>query len=138
MQYYADKNELISFVYGGVTSASFFLYATNVQGLYNSFERDVEFIEIPGRDGELAIDNKRKKAKEIKLECFIDLEEANKDLSTLAAEIEDWLQGSLSYKDLKINTSHKTFKAICVNSIEIAEVIQDLAEILITFRVQPI
>ena len=61
MQYFVNKEELIRFSFGGINSASFSIFATEVKGLYNSFERDVEFIEVPGRDGDLLIDNKRKK-----------------------------------------------------------------------------
>ena len=34
-----------------------------VEGLLDTFERDIELVEIQGRDGELIIDNQRKKSK---------------------------------------------------------------------------
>lgn len=137
MQYFVKENELNTFNYGGVSSASFFLYLNNTNGLYDSFERDVEFKEIKGRDGDLVIDNKRKKSKTISLECFIDLEKATKDLDTLSEEIENWIHGTVDYKELSFSNSKKTFKAICSNQINISEALKNLAIVQIRFKVQP-
>lgn len=137
MQYFVKENQLNTFTYGGVSSASFFLYLNNINGLYDSFERDLEFKEINGRDGDLVIDNKRRKSKSISLECFIDLEKATKDLDTLSDEIEKWIQGSVSYKTLSFSNSKKTFNAICSNQINISEAIRNLAIVQIRFKVQP-
>lgn len=137
MQYFVKENELNTFSYGGVSSASFFLYVTNINGLFDSFERDLEFKEIKGRDGDLVIDNQRRKSKTISLECFIDLEKATKDLDTLSEEIENWIQGTVGYKILNFSNTKKTFNAMCVNQINISEALKDLAIVQIRFKVQP-
>lgn len=137
MQYYINDNELIDFNYGEISSTSFFLYVTNIQGLNDSFERDIEFLEIKGRDGELPIDNQRRKSKDIILEAFIDLESSTTNLEILATEIENWLQADIAYKDLIFSNSNKVHKAICINKISISEIIEDLAEVQIKFKIQP-
>lgn len=137
MQYFVKENELNTFTYGGVSSASFFLYLNKINGLYDSFERDIEFKEIKGRDGDLAIDNQRRKSKTISLECFIDLEKATKDLDTLSEEIENWIQGNIDFKTLSFSNSKKTFNAICSNQINIGEALKNLAIVQIRFKVQP-
>ena len=62
MIYYVDKNSLEHFTFGGTSSASFNFIIVKNDNL-NSFENDFELIEIPGRSGDLVIDNKRKKNK---------------------------------------------------------------------------
>ena len=68
MQYYVDKNSLDYFVYGGTSSASFNFMIVENDNL-NGFENDFELIEIPGRSGDLLINNNRKKNKEINIEA---------------------------------------------------------------------
>ena len=92
MQYFVKEKDLITFEYGGVSSAFYHLYVVKQNGLYDSFQRDLEFIEVKGRDGDLVIDNKRRRSKTISLECFIDLEKSELPLETLAENIEEWLQ----------------------------------------------
>ena len=47
-----------SIVFGGVNSADFGIYISG-EGVFNAPERDVEMIEIPGRNGALALDKGR-------------------------------------------------------------------------------
>ena len=63
MQYFIDKDKLEYFVYGGTSSASFNFIIMENDNL-NSFENDFELVEIPGRNGDLLISNKRNKNKE--------------------------------------------------------------------------
>ena len=72
MQYYVDKNSLDYFVYGGTSSASFNFIIIENDNL-NSFENDFEIISIPGRHGDLILNNNKKKNKEINIEAYIDL-----------------------------------------------------------------
>lgn len=137
MQYFVKENELTTFEYGGVSSAFYHLYVTKQNGIYDSFERDLEFIEIKGLDGDLIIDNKRKRSKTISLECFIDLENVELPLETLALNIEEWLQGDVSYKNLTFSNNEKVFKAICVNTLSINEVIKNVVDVQIRFKIQP-
>ena len=47
-------------IYGGVNSADYGIYITG-EAVYNAPERDVEFVEVPGRNGALTLDNERYK-----------------------------------------------------------------------------
>ena len=137
MQYFIDENELISFIYGDVSSTLYSLYVLNVQGLNNAFERDIEFVEIPARDGDLIINNSRKKSKEITIEGFIDFEKSYiESFEDLCSEIENWLQGEVELNTLKFSSSYKSYNAICT-SVEIDEVIENLGEVTIKFNIQP-
>ena len=135
MNYYSDS--LDSFIYNGVSSTSFFMIIEETEGLLDSYERDVEFIEVKGRDGELIIDNQRKKSKDIIVRGCIDVEKANKTVDVLANEIESWLQNTVSYKDLAFSDHKYKYQAICTNQIKLSEIIQDLCEFEIKFKVMP-
>ena len=131
MQYYVDKNSLDYFVYGGTSSASFNFIITGNDNL-NSFENDFELIEIPGRSGDLVIDNKRKKNKEINIEAYVDLDGLG-DSKTVSKNIKQWLQGEVKYKDLTFSNDLTEYKAIVKGPIEIAEEIEGLLNINFKF-----
>ena len=131
MQYYVDKNSLDYFVYGGTSSASFNFIITENDNL-NSFENDFELIEIPGRSGDLVIDNKRKKNKEINIEAYADIEELG-DAHTVAKNIKQWLQGEVKYKTLTFSNDLIEYKAIVKGAIEIVEEIEGLLNISFKF-----
>ena len=131
MQYYVDKNSLDYFVYGGTSSASFNFIITENDNL-NSFENDFELIEIPGRSGDLVIDNKRKKNKEINIEAYADIEGLG-DAHTVAKNIKQWLQGEVKYKDLTFSNDLTEYKAIVKGPIEIVEEIEGLLNINFKF-----
>ena len=71
MQYYVNDSELMYFNYNGVSSTSFFMVIEEIEGLLDTFERDIELVEVQGRDGEFVIDNKRKKSKDITITGII-------------------------------------------------------------------
>ena len=131
MQYYVDKNSLDYFVYGGTSSASFNFIITENDHL-NSFENDFELIEIPGRSGDLVIDNKRKKNKEINIEAYIDLE-GLEDAQTVVKNIKQWLQGEVTYKTLTFSNDLIEYEAIVKGPIEIVEEMEGLLNISFKF-----
>ena len=131
MQYYVDKNSLDYFVYGGTSSASVNFIITENDNL-NSFENDFELIEIPGRNGDLVIDNKRKKNKEINIEAYADIEGLG-DAHTVAKNIKQWLQGEVKYKTLTFSNDLIEYKAIVKGPIEIVEEVEGLLNINFKF-----
>lgn len=58
------------FIYGGLNCRDFGIYISG-SGTFNSAERDVEKVEIPGRNGDLLIDNNRFKNVPITYPAFI-------------------------------------------------------------------
>ena len=131
MQYYVDKNSLDYFVYGGTSSASFnFIIVEN--DCLNSFENDFELIEIPGRSGDLLINNSRKKNKEINIEAYVDLDNLG-DAKTVAKNIKQWLQGEVKYKSLTFSNDLTEYKAIVLGEIEIIEEIEGLLNVKFKF-----
>ena len=131
MQYYVDKNSLDYFVYGGTSSASFNFMIVENDNL-NGFENDFELIEIPGRSGDLLINNNRKKNKEINIEAYVDLDGLG-DAKTVSKNIKQWLQGEVKYKTLTFSNDLIEYKAIVKGPIEIVEEIEGLLNINFKF-----
>ena len=131
MQYYVDKNSLDYFVYGGTSSASFNFMIIENDNL-NGFENDFELIEIPGRSGDLLINNNRKKNKEINIEAYVDLDGLG-DAKTVSKNIKQWLQGEVKYKDLTFSNDLTEYKAIVKGPIEIVEEVEGLLNINFKF-----
>ena len=131
MIYYVDKNSLEHFTFGGTSSASFNFIIVENDNL-NSFENDFELIEIPGRSGDLVIDNKRKKNKEINIEAYADIEELG-DAHTVAKNIKQWLQGEVKYKTLTFSNDLTEYEAIVKGPIEIVEEVEGLLNINFKF-----
>ena len=83
----------------------------------NFVERDVEFISVPGRTGDLIIDNGRTLNFDLKINCVIDRRKT-KDMNETLEEIEFWLREHVGYRDILFKDG-KRLKATCVSSIEI-------------------
>ena len=131
MIYYVDKNSLEHFTFGGTSSASFNFIIVENNNL-NGFENDFELIEIPGRSGDLLINNNRKKNKEINIEAYIDLDGLG-DAKTVSRDIKQWLQGEVKYKDLTFSNDLTEYKAIVKGPVEIVEEIEGLLNINFKF-----
>ena len=131
MQYYVDKNELESFTYGAISSTSFNFIIVSNDNL-NGFENDFELVEIPGRIGDLIIDNQRKKNKEINIEAYADIEEFG-EASLVSKAIKKWLQGEVKYKPLIFSNDSVKYEAIVLGNVEIVEEIENLLNIKFKF-----
>lgn len=133
MQYYIDKDKLEYFTFGGTSSASFKFIIVENDNL-SGFENDFELVSIPGRSGDLIVDNQRKKNKEININAYVDLEELNKDAKTVANEIKTWLQGEVKYKDLTFSDDLVNYQAIVLGRVEIVEEIEGLLNVKFKFN----
>ena len=131
MQYYVDKNELESFTYGAISSTSFNFIIVSNDNL-NGFENDFELVEIPGRTGDLIIDNQRKKNKEINIEAYADIEEFG-DVNLVSKAIKKWLQGEVKYKPLIFSNDYIKYEAIVLGNVEIVEEVENLLNIKFKF-----
>ena len=131
MIYYIDKDKLEYFTFGGTSSASFNFIIMKNDNL-SGFENDFELIEIPGRSGDLLINNNRKKNKEINIEAYVDLEGLG-DAKTVSKSIKQWLQGEVKYKTLTFSNDLEEYEAVVVGRIEIIEEIEGLLNIKFKF-----
>lgn len=135
MQYYVEKVELECFYFNNISNTNFGLVVEEVDGLYDAFENDIEFIEVPGRDGELIVDNNRVKSRELKIKGWIDKTLTEFTMTELQEGLNKWLKNYMYYQKLEFIKEAKVFKALCYN-FKMNEIMEDLAEIEIKFRVQ--
>lgn len=128
------KNTL---TFGGVNSATYGIYIDG-SGVFNSPERDVTMITVPGRNGQLTIDNGRFENVEVTYTAFVSEDNGN----TFAENIRDFRNaiGSLTGYQRLEDTYHtdEYRQAIFRNGIEIEPVIyQTGGEFEITFDCKP-
>lgn len=128
------KNTL---TFGGVNSATYGIYIDG-SGVFNSPERDVTMITVPGRNGQLTIDNGRFENVEVTYTAFVSEDNGN----TFAENIRDFRNaiGSLTGYQRLEDTYHtdEYREAIFRNGIEIEPVIyQTGGEFEITFDCKP-
>ena len=135
MKYYVDKSELEVFYFNNVSNTNFNLIVEEIEGLYDSFERDIEFIEVPGRNGELIVDNNRFKSKNLIIKGYVDSSNSEHTMTQLKDGLEKWLYTSVGYNKLEFIKEAIGLNALCYK-FSMKEIIEDLSEIEINFRVQ--
>ena len=135
MQYYVAKSELEVFYFNNVSNTNFSLIVEDIEGLYDSFERDVEFIEVPGRNGELIVDNNRVKSRDLIIKGYIDASSSEFTMTQLKEGLEKWLHPSMAYQKLEFIKEAIGLKVLCYKFV-MKEIMEDLCEIEIKFRVQ--
>ena len=129
MDWYVDINNLDTLTFGGVTSTSF-NFAFKADNL-KPFERDFELQPIPGRDGDLLINNKRRKNKIINVEGWIDC--GSKDARYVMRDFNNWLCGEVKYKPLTFSNDLTSYEAIVTGVIEPDEVIDKFIKVKFKF-----
>ncbi|UOW66855.1 hypothetical protein [Paraclostridium bifermentans] len=117
MQWYKNITELDSFIYGA-TSSTFFNFAFEADNL-KPFERDFELLEVMGRDGDLLVDNKRRKSKEVNIKGYLICDGV--EPKAMANKFNTWLVGEVKYKPLKFSNDSTEYEAIVVGEIDMKE-----------------
>ena len=114
------------FIFNNIDSKDY-LIINKLPSIFKA-ERNIEKIEVEGRDGFLIIDNETYKGAIKSVECTIkDL----KDIDFLCS----WLDGSGEV--IFSNEPEKIYKAVIINQIEFKKVFVNFHSFLIQFEVQP-
>lgn len=121
-----------NFTFNGTTSISKNLKCKDINHL--SFaNKSYESIKIPGRTGNLIIDDGSYENKTIEITAFLDLRgKTASEKKTAINDIKTWLIGPVGYKVLKFDDTIQ-YQAIC-NGVEISEGFNDFLEIIISFE----
>ena len=126
------------FIYDGISSKEFGIKIK--KGGINNFsspQRSYETIQVKGRNGDLIIDNGNYENFTLEIECYLDARNSN--LNTISKEFKKWLLSDLKYKKLILGTDRDYYyEAICVNKIDISEVVKNFGECLIVFNCKPL
>lgn len=118
------------FTFNGFSSVDYNLKVQSSNHLSRPAKK-IEQIEVPGRTGDLIIDDGSKSNLTISIVCLVDCR-LKEDLPLLARSLSTWLQDPIGYQDLIFSDGMK-FKAICTNQIDIEEVVKSYGSIAITF-----
>lgn len=124
---------MINFIYDDKSSEDFNIVVKSIKGRYDTPERDIETIEISGRDGALYVDNESYKTKKIEIEFYI------KDrIGIYANKIDSWLYNKFQIKKLFFDDEpYLYYEAICINKISFSEVFRNFNECRVVFECQP-
>lgn len=88
-----------TFTFNGVRAADYGIYVTDVN-VFNSAARDVEYIEIPGRDGTFALDRGRFKNISVVYKCAM-TQDTDEDFATAISEFRNAIASTKGYKRLE-------------------------------------
>src|SRR5690625_3931294 len=104
---------------------------------FPSPEADIEFVEIKGKDGELAIYNDRLKGVNFSIPCSLHLPK-NKMVEEVATEISNWLKNDIGWYPLRFSGSpNYEYIAMCYEQFDIEETLRQFGKTVINFRLKP-
>lgn len=97
---------------------------------------DIEFIEVMGKDGELAIDNERLKA--FPYPIHTNFRPKDKNIDAAASDISRWLKTDVRYKPLLLSWQpNYVYIAIFYEQFDIKETLPKFGKLPLNFRCQP-
>lgn len=88
-----------TFTFNGVRAADYGIYVTDVN-VFNSAARDVEYIQIPGRDGAFALDRGRFQNISVVYKCVM-TQDTDEDFATAISEFRNAIASTKGYKRLE-------------------------------------
>lgn len=124
------------FEYKGINSLDMYLRIVNDIS-FPSPEVDIEFAEVLGKDGELAIDNKRLKGVNFSIPVHLKLPN-DLDVNTMATKISNWLKSDIGWYPLRFSGSKDyEYIAMCYQQFDIVETLKQYGRTVINFRIKP-
>lgn len=125
-----------SFTFDGKDSRDFHLYIENNVS-FPSPETDIDFVEVLGRDGDLAINNNRLKGVDFSLPVIVKPPNQMR-LDDLAMDISGWLKKDIGWKKLRIGeNSEYEYIAMANSSFDIQRTIMNHGRTVLNFRLKP-
>jgi predicted phage tail component-like protein len=124
------------FEYNGVNSTDMHLYIEN-DVAFPSPEADVEFVEVLGRDGDVAVNNERLRSVNFSLPIRLKLP-SNKDINKVATDISNWLKSEIGWSPLRFSGSPDyEYIAMMYEQYDIQETLKQYGRTVLTFRLKP-
>lgn len=124
------------FEYNGKKSSDFGLRIEN-RISFTSPEADVEFVEVLGKDGDVAIDHKRLKGFDFPIAVRLKTP-ADKTVDQVATEISNWLKSDIGWKPFLFSGSPDyEYTAMIHQAFDIQENLKRYGSAVITFRMKP-
>ena len=93
-------------------------------------KKKLEFISIPGRTGDLIIDEGARENFTLIIEGYIDARESN--LKTLCDNLDNWLNSMTGYQTITFDDG-TVLKAVLISEIDPVEVVKNFSELSLEF-----
>ncbi len=93
-------------------------------------KKKLEFISIPGRTGDLIIDEGARENFTLIIEGYIDARESN--LKTLCDSLDKWLNSTTGYQTITFDDG-TVLKAVLISEIDPIEVVKNFGELSLEF-----
>lgn len=125
-----------AFTYDGKSSLDYGVYLTG-KGVFNAPERAVEMIEIPGRNGNFAVDQGRFQNISVTYKAgLVDYSES--DFATRMSNVRNWLCSKVGYRRLEDDYNTGEYRmAVYLSGIEVEHEDLQTGEFEITFDCKP-
>lgn len=120
-----------SFTFNGVSTSQFKLLISE-KNIYSAPTRNLNVINVPGRDGDLIYDNGSFNNVELSYTCSC------KDINIKAGDIKNWLSKEAGYKVLTDTYDPSFFRYASLNNgLEISEMITSVGTFIVKFSCKP-
>ena len=93
-------------------------------------KKKIEFISVPGRTGDLIIDEGARENFNLVIEGYIDARESN--LKTLCDNLDNWLNSMTGYQTITFDDG-TVLKAVLISEIDPVEVVKNFSELSLEF-----
>ena len=93
-------------------------------------KKRLEFISIPGRTGDLILDEGARENFTLIIEGYIDARETN--LKTLCDRLDNWLNSTTGYQTITFDDG-TILKAVLISEIDTVEVVKNFGELSLEF-----
>lgn len=125
-----------SFTFNGVSAADYGVYVTDVN-VFNSAERAVEYITIPGRNGSFALDHGRFENIIVEYECALG-QDTDVDFATAISEFRNALAAAKGYQRLEDDMNPDEYRmAVFSKGLEAPTLNQQTATFKVEFNCKP-
>ena len=93
-------------------------------------KKRLEFISIPGRTGDLILDEGARENFNLIIEGYIDARKTN--LKTLCDSLDNWLNSTTGYQNITFDDGI-VLKAVLISEINVNEVVKNFGELTLEF-----
>ena len=93
-------------------------------------KKKLEFISIPGRTGDLILDEGARENFTLIVEGYIDARETN--LKTLCDSLDNWLNSTTGYQTITFDDG-TVLKAVLISEIDVNEIVKNFGELTLEF-----
>ena len=126
------------FTYKGITSRQMGLGISHVIN-YSSTSRGIEFLEISGRDGDIAIDKGGYSTVLRDISVMLDGRDVSKSVEQISQEIGDWLLTDSGYNEFLWDSDPDfSYRAMFAGPFDTERILSQFGKAILTFRLHPV